>query len=223
MSLTPRRLEALSTLQRLYEQAGESVHYSLVAARMRISAWTAYDLLRELENLGLVSRTPDRGGRRGAGRARILFAPRTGPAVVDEAVATLTASFQRFAAMADDTAAISAYLAEPAADLGYQLGFWLGRLEAVGQQAAQAARAVLEGGGRPALKIQAVAAMGMGSALARLERSRLAAGITAAAARFALLVEDASVASDAALAALVDAARLLNAPPATATTEANTT
>jgi hypothetical protein len=65
--------------------------------------------------------------------------------------------------------------------------------------------------------------MGMGSALARLERSRLAAGITAAAARFALLVEDASVASDAALAALVDAARLLNAPPATATTEANTT
>ncbi|TMD52192.1 MAG: hypothetical protein E6I85_11170, partial [Chloroflexi bacterium] len=66
-ALTPRRLETLDTLRRLSEEAGSAVHYSLVAARMRISAWTAYDLLLELEKLGLVARryaqeaTPSRG------------------------------------------------------------------------------------------------------------------------------------------------------------------
>ena len=39
-TLTPRRLETLATLRRLTEEAGSAVHYSLVGARMRISAWT---------------------------------------------------------------------------------------------------------------------------------------------------------------------------------------
>src|ERR1700730_3972125 len=67
-TLTPRRLETLATLRRLTEEAGSAVHYSLVAARMRISAWTAYDLLLELEKLGLVVRRSVQGGGAPHGR-----------------------------------------------------------------------------------------------------------------------------------------------------------
>ena len=74
--LTARRLEALDNLQRLTAQAGEAVHYSLVAARMRISTWTAYGLLRELENLGLVTRRSAPAEHNAAGgRSRIMFLP----------------------------------------------------------------------------------------------------------------------------------------------------
>jgi hypothetical protein len=212
LSLTPRRLEALATLQRLTEQSGEAVHYSLVASRMRISAWTAYDLLRELEGLGLVARAVSTEPRSSAGgRSRTLFKPLRQPVPLepDEAAGRLRESFNRFAAMADETSAARAYLAEPAADLAYQLGFWLSRLEAAGRQAADAAATVLEGGARPAAKIQVVAAMGMGSALARLERSRLASRLSTAATRFSLLLDETAGASDRGLSALAEAARTL--------------
>ena len=55
---------------------------------------------------------------------------------------------------------------------------------------------VLEGGTAPLAKAQTVAAMGLGSALARLGRSRLTARITAAAAAFSALLEDAARNSD---------------------------
>jgi len=81
--LTARRLEALDALQRLTTQAGEAVHYSLVATRMRISTWTAYGLLRELETLGLVTRrsAPPTHSASG-GRSRIMFLPSAAPAAV---------------------------------------------------------------------------------------------------------------------------------------------
>jgi hypothetical protein len=218
VSLTPRRLEALATLQRLTDHAGSAVHYSVVAARMRISAWTAYDLLRELEKIGLVHRSTalEPISRRG-GRSRVLFAPLAPAAqgLALDAVESLRSSFERFAPIADDVAAIRAYLSDPAADLAFQFGFWLSRLEAAGRQAAEAARAVLESGALPALKIQAVAAMGMGSVLARAGRSRLTSGVTAAATRFSMLIDETATSSDSGLAALVDAARLLQPAPAT--------
>src|SRR3982074_1621128 len=76
--LTARRLEALEALQRLSAHAGEAVHYSLVAARMKISTWTAYGLLREPQSLGLVARraAPLEPNSLG-GRSRILFIPLT--------------------------------------------------------------------------------------------------------------------------------------------------
>jgi hypothetical protein len=76
--LSPRRRETLEELRRLSEQAGGAVHYTLVAARMRISAWTAYGLLRELERAGLVLRSYARDPRPRGGRSRILFLPAEG-------------------------------------------------------------------------------------------------------------------------------------------------
>jgi hypothetical protein len=215
LALTPRRREALEALQRLSAQAGGAVHYSLVAARMRISAWTAYGLLRELERMGLAARQYVRRADRGlGGRSQALFLP-TSPPAAGFSDSALEAAFNRFGAMADEAAAARDYLAGALAsagnDLGYHLGFWLGRLQAAGRQAEDAARTLLEGGGVPAAKIQSVAALGLGTALARLGGSRLGGRLTRAAARFHTLLDETGRASDDALAALVDAARTLEA------------
>lgn len=211
LSLTPRRRETLDVLQRLTQQAGAAVHYSLVGARMRISAWTAYGLLRELEAMGLVVRRYALGGNAAGGRSRILFEP-TAPARVDGGDdAPLRSAFERFAAIPDDAAAVRAYLAEAGNDLAWHLGFWLGRLDSAGRNARDAARTLLEGSGVPAAKMQAVAALGLGSTLARLGPARLAARLTAASSRFSVLLEEAGRASDVRLAQLVDSARRLEA------------
>src|SRR2546423_2254436 len=99
VALTPRRQEALQALQRLSGQAGGAVHYSLVGARMRISAWTAYSLLRELERMGLVARRyVRRPGQSAGGRSQALFLPLPAPAVgLPDPV--LEAAFERFAAI----------------------------------------------------------------------------------------------------------------------------
>lgn len=81
--LSPRRRETLEELRRLSEQAGGAVHYTLVAARMRISAWTAYGLLRELERAGLVLRSYARDPHPRGGRSRILFLPADGDPLRD--------------------------------------------------------------------------------------------------------------------------------------------
>jgi hypothetical protein len=216
-ALTPRRRETLETLQRLTEQAGQAVHYSLVGARMRISAWTAYGLLRELEKMGLVVRRYAlQPGKRLGGRSRILFEPAAErPAEGGEQrLAGLVESFNRFSAIEDEALAASTYLAEAGADIGFHLGFWLGRLEAAGRHAKDAARTVLEGGAVPAAKIQTVAAMGLGAVLARVGKARLASRLTTAASRFSVLLEESSRMPDGQLATLVERARRLDAPRA---------
>jgi hypothetical protein len=210
-TLTPRRLETLATLRRLTEEAGSAVHYSLVGARMRISAWTAYDLLLELEKLGLVVRRyVQDGAPTHGGRSRILFAPSAEAATSGGGfAASLAAAFERFSGIRDEAAAARAYLAGSSSDLALGMGFWLSRLRAAGRQGGEAARMVLEGGTAPLAKAQTVAAMGLGSALARLGRSRLTARVTAAAAAFSALLEDAARTSDEAVTDLVEASRRL--------------
>ena len=207
-ALTPRRTEALATLRRLAAEAGGAVHYSLVAAGMRISAWTAYDLLLELEKLGLVARryAPAPGQ---AGRSRILFMPAAAPPASGDETA-LAAAFERFAAIPDEAAAARAYLSASSTDLAYHLGYWLARLVATGRETADAARGVLEGGGAPLQKAQTVVAMGLGAALARLGRARrLASRVTAASAMLSARLDDAARTATADLADLVDASRRL--------------
>ncbi len=210
--LTARRLEALEALQRLTTAAGEAVHYSLVAARMRISTWTAYGLLRELESLGLVSRRsapPDLN--KSGGRRRIMFVPSAAPALPspDALDFQLRAAFNRFAPIVDEAAAARAFLEDATSDMGYQLGFWLSRLEGAGRHAGVAGRAILESGSLPIAKLQSIGALSLGLALARLGSSRLASGLSAAGTQFNVLLEDAAKASDQSLASLVDAARNL--------------
>lgn len=54
MSITKRRIEFLNALAELCEEQECPVHYSLVAEKLGVSKWTAYDLLTALKDDGYV-------------------------------------------------------------------------------------------------------------------------------------------------------------------------
>ncbi|HHY17264.1 MAG TPA: hypothetical protein GX524_04245 [Firmicutes bacterium] len=75
MRLTKRRYEFLEALTDLVNKKGAPVHYGDVAERLSVSKWTAYDMMRELAEDGLVetSYSVNRIGL--PGRSLVLFKP----------------------------------------------------------------------------------------------------------------------------------------------------
>jgi DNA-binding MarR family transcriptional regulator len=76
MEVTFRQKSFLNKLLDLYHEMREPVHYSLVAERLGLSGSTAYDMLRLLEQKGMVGSeyaTPK--AISGPGRSNILFFP----------------------------------------------------------------------------------------------------------------------------------------------------
>lgn len=73
-SLTERRKQFLQELVELYHRTRIPVHYETLARALGVSKWTAYDMLKELEKLGYLTR--DYAVNRGdPGRSLIVFAP----------------------------------------------------------------------------------------------------------------------------------------------------
>ena len=54
MKITTRQKEFLQSLVDLYQEKGSPIHYSEVAQKMRVSKWTAYDMLQLLHKEGLL-------------------------------------------------------------------------------------------------------------------------------------------------------------------------
>lgn len=75
MKLTKRRYEFLEALADLVVEQGTPVHYGDVAERVSVSKWTAYDMMQELVEDGLVetSYSVNRTGL--PGRSLVLFEP----------------------------------------------------------------------------------------------------------------------------------------------------
>ena len=76
IKLTFRQKAFLSKLLDLYHEMQEPIHYSVLAERLGVSSSTAYDMLRLLEQKGMVSgqyTTPKAAS--GPGRSNILFFP----------------------------------------------------------------------------------------------------------------------------------------------------
>lgn len=74
--LTRRQEEFLRNMIDLYRQVREPAHYSVLAERLGVSRFTAYDMLRLLEEKGLVVSTYQMPEERiGPGRAEVLFQP----------------------------------------------------------------------------------------------------------------------------------------------------
>jgi len=71
--LTSRQREFLHSLESLYEARRQAVSYEDVAREMKVSKWTAYDILHDLYQRGFLRLehevTP------GKGRSRILYSP----------------------------------------------------------------------------------------------------------------------------------------------------
>jgi DNA-binding MarR family transcriptional regulator len=74
MFLTERRKQFLQKLIDLYQKTNVPVHYETLAKAIGVSKWTAYDMLKELEKLGYLTR--DYAVNPGeTGRSQIVFLP----------------------------------------------------------------------------------------------------------------------------------------------------
>ncbi len=76
MKLTPRQQTFLTKLLDLYRERQEPVHYSLVAERMGVNRFSAYDMLKLLERKGLAASDYVLSAENsGPGRSMIVFYP----------------------------------------------------------------------------------------------------------------------------------------------------
>jgi len=74
MTLTERRKQFLQKLVDLYHKTNVPIHYEKLAKVLGVSKWTAYDMLKELEKLGYITR--DYAVNPGeVGRSQIVFLP----------------------------------------------------------------------------------------------------------------------------------------------------
>ena len=136
-TLTARRRECLAALDAAVRLAGGAVHYSAVAEPLGISAWTAYDLLRELEREGLVATSYAHRAGVAVGRTQVGFAPTSaGRAALGEPSAppaeerALRRARASLASMPSVPAALAAVgRGSRGLDLTGQLAFWLSQAE----------------------------------------------------------------------------------------------
>jgi len=76
MELTPRQQTFLDKLFDLYRELEGPVHYSVVAERLGVNRFSAYDMLRLLEEKGVVaSRYMLKNEHAGPGRTMVMFYP----------------------------------------------------------------------------------------------------------------------------------------------------
>ncbi|MGG1597457.1 Lrp/AsnC family transcriptional regulator [Paenibacillus naphthalenovorans] len=74
MPLTKRRLQFLHKLMDLYQKTNLPIHYEALAASLGVSKWTAYDMLKEIEKLGFISRSYEVNTKE-TGRSHVVFVP----------------------------------------------------------------------------------------------------------------------------------------------------
>jgi DNA-binding Lrp family transcriptional regulator len=76
MKLTQRQNDFIGKLLELYQESATPIHYSEIANRLGVSDITAYDMLRLLEEKGLVSSHYELPAKKaGPGRSKITFLP----------------------------------------------------------------------------------------------------------------------------------------------------
>lgn len=76
MRLTQRQEDFIGKLIELYRELPGPIHYSSVATKLGVSDITAYDMLRLLEEKGLVSSQYELANEKsGPGRSKIMFIP----------------------------------------------------------------------------------------------------------------------------------------------------
>lgn len=75
MKLTRRQEEFVRSLLELYGELQEPFHYSELAERLGVSRFTAYDMLRVLEEKGIVASRYQLDERSGPGRSMVVYEP----------------------------------------------------------------------------------------------------------------------------------------------------
>ncbi|HAG11411.1 MAG TPA: hypothetical protein DCK76_08555 [Desulfotomaculum sp.] len=76
MRITRRRIDFLQKIKQLYETTNLPVHYARVAELLKVSKWSAYEMMKTLEKEGLLaSQYEVNQGEKFPGRAMVLFTP----------------------------------------------------------------------------------------------------------------------------------------------------
>lgn len=76
LALTRRRQQFLAQVVKLYQEKQEPVHYEIVAEALGVSRWTAYDMLKALEQQGLLeAQYIVKLGSKLPGRSMVRFRP----------------------------------------------------------------------------------------------------------------------------------------------------
>ncbi|MDI6871708.1 MAG: hypothetical protein QME79_10210 [Bacillota bacterium] len=75
--LTDRSREFLEKVKKLYAETQEPIHYTTVGKLLGVSRWTAYDMLKALQEKGYLRSEYSLSASRGksGGRSQVLFAP----------------------------------------------------------------------------------------------------------------------------------------------------
>jgi DNA-binding MarR family transcriptional regulator len=72
--LTRRRMQFLQKLVDLYQKTNLPIHYETLAQALGVSKWTAYDMLKEIEKLGYLSRSYEVNTKE-TGRSQVVYVP----------------------------------------------------------------------------------------------------------------------------------------------------
>jgi DNA-binding MarR family transcriptional regulator len=72
--LTRRRMQFLQKLVDLYQKTNLPIHYETLADALGVSKWTAYDMLKEIEKLGYLSRSYEVNAKE-TGRSQVVYVP----------------------------------------------------------------------------------------------------------------------------------------------------
>lgn len=74
MLLTERRRQFLKKLVDLHRKTRLPIHYGTLANALGVSKWTAYDMLKAIEKMGLLTRSYAANGGE-SGRSQVMFVP----------------------------------------------------------------------------------------------------------------------------------------------------
>lgn len=74
MAMSKRRVQFLNQLVELYQKKGIPIHYEALAKAVGVSKWTAYDMLKEIEKSGYVTRSYEVNAKE-TGRSQVVFTP----------------------------------------------------------------------------------------------------------------------------------------------------
>lgn len=72
--LTKRRRQFLDMIINLYQKTKLPIHYETLGKALGVSKWTAYDMMKEIEKLGFISRSYVTN-RKETGRSQVMFTP----------------------------------------------------------------------------------------------------------------------------------------------------
>nr|WP_275901090.1 Lrp/AsnC family transcriptional regulator [Paenibacillus periandrae] len=67
-------MQFLQKLMDLYQKTNLPIHYETLAQTLEVSKWTAYDMLKEIEKLGYLSRSYQVNSKE-TGRSQVLYVP----------------------------------------------------------------------------------------------------------------------------------------------------